>query len=201
MKQNHKEETEQSFMKENNPLTQEIFLLMKEHVYRYAEKPFLLASGKESNHYFNCKEITLHPERLSKLAKAFVDVLIPSFYSGIPESIGGLTLGADSVSYAISLEYAKRNQLVYPLVVRKQVKDHGTKKKIEGFYSIVSSCLVIDDVITTGGSTLQAVEALREAGVRIDQGICILDREEGGRELLLENGIEMHTLFKKSDFF
>jgi orotate phosphoribosyltransferase len=188
-------------MKENNPLTQELFHLMKEYVYRYSEKPFLLASGKESNHYFNCKEITLHPERLSKLAIAIVDELIPSFYSGIPESIGGLTLGADPISYAISLEYAKRNQLVYPLVVRKQTKDHGTKKKIEGFYSKISSCLVIDDVITTGGSTLQAVEALREEGILVSQGICILDREEGGRELLLENGIEMYSLFKKSEFF
>jgi len=182
----------------------ELFQLMKNHVYRYAEKPFLLASGKESNHYFNCKEITLHPDRLTLLARVFVNDIIPTiqdFSSGIPESVGGLTLGADPVSYAIALEYSKSGKMVYPLVVRKETKDHGTKKKIEGFFQSVKSCLVVDDVITTGGSTLKAVESLREAGLSVDSGICILDREEGGRELLESNGIRMYSIFKKSDFF
>ncbi|MCC5813429.1 MAG: orotate phosphoribosyltransferase [Leptospira sp.] len=188
-------------MNKNSPQYQEIYSYMKEYVYRYSEKPFLLASGKESNHYFNCKEITLHPERLAKISHAFIDLLISDNIPNQPESVGGLTLGADPISYGISLAYAGSSKLVYPLVVRKEVKGHGTQKRIEGYYQKVRSCLVVDDVITTGGSTLKAVEALREAGLEITQGICILDREEGGWEYLKENGITMYSLFKKSDFF
>lgn len=180
---------------------EELFSYMKEHVYRYSEKPFMLASGKESNHYFNCKEVTLHPYRLALLAKVFVNDIIPGFLEEVPESVGGLTLGADPISYAIALEFNQNGKSVFPLVVRKDVKDHGTKKKIEGFYSQVKSCLVVDDVITTGGSTIKAVEALRAEGIQVQKGICILDREEGGRENLKDAGIGMVSIFRKSDFF
>jgi len=190
------------FTKKPDEMKSELFKLMKQYVYRYAEVPFTLASGKESNHYFNCKEITLHPDRLKLLCKVFVDLLIPNINeNSIPASVGGLTLGADPISYGISLEYSIRNHLVYPLVVRKETKDHGTKKKIEGFFQHVTSCLVIDDVITTGGSTLKAVESLRESGIQVTDGICILDREEGGYELLESKGVKMNPIFKKSDFF
>lgn len=188
-------------MKTENPLYLEMFDYMKEYVYRYSEKPFLLASGKESNHYFNCKEITLHPERLSRLSQALIELVIEKNLGIVPESIGGLTLGADPISYGLALSYAQKSKIVYPLVVRKEIKNHGTQKRIEGYFQKVKTCLVVDDVITTGGSTLKAVEALREAGIEVRHGICILDREEGGWELLKENGIEMFSLFKKSDFF
>lgn len=191
-------------MSTKNPIEKknELFQIMKQYVYRYADVPFTLASGKESNHYFNCKEITLHPDRLKLLCKVFVSGLIPSIRANMqPESVGGLTLGADPISYGIALEYSNQNQLVYPLVVRKETKDHGTKKKIEGFFQNVNSCLVVDDVITTGGSTWKAVEALRESEIQITDGICILDREEGGYEFLESKGVRMHSLFKKSDFF
>jgi orotate phosphoribosyltransferase len=189
-------------MMNQTELKKNLFSIMKEFVYRYADTPFLLASGKESNHYFNCKEVTLHPERLKILCEVFVKELIPIAMNGeIPESIGGLTLGADPISYGISLEYSNVNKIVYPLVVRKETKDHGTKKKIEGFYQKVKKCLVIDDVITTGGSTWKAVESLRESGIAVSTGICILDREEGGKEFLASKGVEMFSIFKKSDFF
>lgn len=188
-------------MQANNQLYNELKTIMKDHVYRYSEQPFLLASGRESNHYFNCKEITLHPARLKLLSRNFVEWLIPEFSSTAPESVGGLTLGADPIAYSLALEYNMSGSLVYPLVVRKQAKDHGTQKLIEGFAKEVRSCLVVDDVITTGGSTLKAVQALRESGIQVTQGICILDREEGGRENLKENGVEMYSIFKKSDFY
>ncbi|MCB1190856.1 MAG: orotate phosphoribosyltransferase [Leptospiraceae bacterium] len=176
-----------------------LFELMRKDVYRYSSEPFILASGKQSNHYFNCKEITLHPDRLSILASYLVKEHIPSFLLTTPKSVGGLTLGADPISYAISLAYYQNEKIVYPLVVRKEAKGHGTGKKIEGVGN-QKSCLVVDDVITTGGSTIQAVESLREAGIKVEQGICILDREEGGYEALFEKGIKMFPIFRKSDF-
>lgn len=178
----------------------QLFKLVKEYAYRYSEEEFTLASGKKSHHYFNCKEITLIPDRLSLLALYLVHGHIPSFLDQTPESIGGLTLGADPISYSVALEYSKSGKIVFPLVVRKETKDHGTKKEIEGNVQSVKTCLVVDDVITTGGSTIKAVEALRRAGLLVDKGICILDREEGGMEALSDIGVRMFPVFKKSEF-
>jgi orotate phosphoribosyltransferase len=183
-------------------LTHKLFTMAKDKIYKYRAEPFLLASGAKSNHYFNCKEITLDPALLSLLAKAMRDELIPSIKgSESPESIGGLTMGADPICYALSLSFLEQGKTVLPLIVRKEAKDHGTGKKIEGKFDSVKSCLVIDDVITTGGSTLKAVQALRDAGLTVTSGICILDREEGGRENLAKEGVTMFSLWKKSEFF
>lgn len=179
-------------------LKEKLFGIMKGNVYRYSEEEFTLASGKKSHHYFNCKELLLYPDRLSLVAKYSVNYLIPKF-SLVPESVGGLTMGADPLSYSISLEYYLQGTIVYPLVVRKETKDHGTKKLVEGA-THVKSCLVVDDVVTTGGSTLKAVKALRESGITVESGICILDREEGGFETLQNEGVKMISIFKKSDF-
>ena len=176
-----------------------LFLLMQEKVYRYNEEPFTLASGKKSHHYFNCKEILLHPDRLVLLGEYLVNYFLPKNQLE-PQAVGGLTMGADPICYAVALSFQKINKIVYPLVVRKEAKDHGTKKLVEGSISSIQSCLVVDDVITTGGSTLKAVEALRASGITVDQGICILDREEGGYEALKQAGVTMYPIFKKSDF-
>jgi orotate phosphoribosyltransferase len=181
-------------------LYQTLYSLMKNYVYRYSEDEFTLASGKKSHHYFNCKEILLYPDRLNQLAEYLVKFHIPSIVQTVPEAVGGLTMGADPLSYAISLEYIKNASIVYPLVVRKESKDHGTKKQIEGAISKVKSCLVLDDVITTGGSTIKAIIALREAGIHVTQGICILDRQEGGKEALMQEGVTMYPVFTKQDF-
>ncbi|EMY60010.1 orotate phosphoribosyltransferase [Leptospira terpstrae] len=181
-------------------LRDQLFLWMKTYVYRYSEAPFRLASGLESHHYFNCKEITLHPERLAVLAECFVEEIIPKL--GIEfQAVGGLTLGADPLAYSIALSYQRKGKLVYPLVVRKEAKGHGTGQQIEGFWREIKSCLVVDDVITTGGSTLKAVQALREAGISVTKGICILNQEEGGAENLEKSGIQMESIFRKSEFF
>jgi len=176
-----------------------LFLLMQEKVYRYNEEPFTLASGKKSHHYFNCKEILLHPDRLVLLGEYLVNYFLPKNQLE-PQAVGGLTMGADPICYAVALSFQKINKIVYPLVVRKEAKDHGTKKLVEGSISSIQSCLVVDDVITTGGSTLKAVEALRASGITVNQGICILDREEGGYEALKQAGVTMYPIFKKSDF-
>ncbi|MGV3665155.1 MAG: orotate phosphoribosyltransferase [Leptospira bouyouniensis] len=178
----------------------ELFQWMKTYVYRFSETPFRLASGLESQHYFNCKEVTLHPLRLSILAECFIEEIIPKLNIEF-EAVGGLTLGADPIAYAISLAYQKRGKTIYPLVIRKESKGHGTGQLIEGFWKEVKSCLVVDDVITTGGSTLKAVKVLREVGIQVSKGICILDREEGGRENLESENVSMSSIFAKSEFF
>lgn len=176
-----------------------LFALMKNYAYKYSTEKFTLASGRKSHHYFNCKEVLLYPERLSLLTEYLINIHIPSLNISF-EGVGGLTMGADPISYALSLEYYKIGKLIYPLIIRKEAKEHGTKREIEGSLQNVQTCLVIDDVITTGGSTLKAVYALRKAGIHVEHGICILDREEGGFEKLLSEGVTMYPIFKKSDF-
>lgn len=182
------------------PQTKELFKQSAAEIYRYSREPFMLASGKESNHYFNCKKITLLPDRLRLLSLAFRDELIPQFFKAVPEAVGGLTLGADPISYALSLAYLEKGKNVMPLVVRKEAKGHGTGKMIEGEYANLKQVLVVDDVITTGGSTLKAVRALRDVGLVVDSAISIVDREEGGKEALAAEGIALYSLFIKRDF-
>ena len=166
----------------------------------YREEPFTLASGKMSHHYFNCKKITLHPARLSLLATAIRDELLPAHGLVLPKAAGGLTLGADPIAYAFSLACHEKGHLCMPVVVRKEAKGHGTGRQIEGDLTDIDEVLVFDDVITTAGSTLKAVAALREAGKQVTTAVCIVDREEGGREALSAEGVQLIALFKKSDF-
>ncbi len=181
-------------------LTKQLFNKAHSFIYMYSEKPFQLSSGKLSHHYFNCKKITLNPELLYLTAMAICEELIPMNQLPIPEAVGGLTLGADPLAYAISLYLYKKNIICYPNIVRKEVKAYGTQKQIEGELENFKEVVVLDDVVTTGASTLKAVEAFRKAGKIVRYAICIIDREEGGRELLKQENIELYSLWKKKDF-
>ena len=182
--------------------TSALFNLIKDHAYAYRQEPFTLASGKTSHHYFNCKKITLHPARLSLLCD---HIYLRFFVDGpleLPVAVGGLTLGADPLSYGISLRFIAADHLCYPLVVRKEAKGHGMARLIEGEVEAIAGeeVLALDDVITTGGSTLKAVKALREAGFKVNRALCIVDRQEGGAEALGAEGVALLSLFRKSDF-
>lgn len=142
----------------------------------------------------------MHPAHLAMLADALRGEVIENRLEGIPSSVGGLTMGADPIAYALSLSYREHGQIVYPLIVRKEAKDHGTGKQIEGEVESVDSVLLLDDVITTGGSSLKAAEAFRKAGLKVTHAVCIIDREEGGRESLEKEGITLFSLYRKSDF-
>ncbi len=183
-----------------SPQREALFQVAKEQIYRYSENPFLLASGKESHHYFNCKKITLHPQYGLMLARIIRDEIFEQ--AGIVElqAVGGLTMGADPIAYSLGYVYQERSRIVYPLIVRKEAKDHGTGQRIEGEIDRVSSVVLLDDVVTTAGSSIKAVKAFREAGIVVDKAVCIIDRQEGGREALKEEGIELFSVFQKSDF-
>lgn len=181
------------------PLASQLFEEARQDVYRYSPEPFRLASGKESHHYFNCKKITMIPDRLRLLALTLRDEVLPA-HKLQPVAAGGLTLGADPIAIAYALVCAERGQIVYPLIVRKERKDHGTGKQIEGEHVTEGEVLLIDDVVTTGGSSLQALHTLRQAGYPVAHAFAIVDREEGAREALQAEGVELIALFRKSDF-
>ena len=157
--------------------------IVLEKSFQYRDNPpFTLASGKQSNYYFNCKPTTMDPEGMNLIGK----VLFGMLQDAPITAAGGLTLGADPIANALSVISFQEGKPIKSFTVRKETKDHGTKSKIEGTLKQGERIVVLDDVITTGGSTITAIEAVREAGLVIDRVIAFIDREEGGRENILK---------------
>lgn len=174
-------------------------LYTRSFVYR-DNPPFTLASGKTSSYYFDCKATTLHQEGLSLLGEAFLDMLSDTIEQTGAGAVGGLTLGADPIALSTSIAAYTRGMDLRPLIVRKEAKGHGTKKWIEGDLDGLKKVIALDDVITTGGSTIKAIERLREGGLEVVAAAVIIDRQEGGRENIEEIGVPVISLFTRNDF-
>lgn len=165
------------------------------------EKLFTLASGKQSPYYFDLKQTLLQP-RFLKLA---ANLLLLSIRRYCPQAkaAGGLTMGADPLTYAITMADNDQGGNLLPLVVRKQAKDHGSKKPVEGVLSMLQAgdlAVLFEDVVTTGMSALIAYEALVSLGFQVSHCFAVLDRDEGGRAALQQRGIALHALFTIDDF-
>jgi orotate phosphoribosyltransferase len=157
--------------------------------------PFTLASGRTSNYYFNCKPTTLDPEGMNLIGMIIFAMLADTDVS----AAGGLTLGADPIANALSLISYQRGKPIKSFIIRKDVKGHGTKSAVEGDVRPGEKVAIIDDVITTGGSTLTAIERAREAGLIIERVVTLIDREEGGRENILRQVARVDAVFTRSD--
>lgn len=162
-------------------------------------EPFTLASGKQSPYYFDLKQTLLQPEYLALAGRVIAGKIAQQYFGEVVTA--GLTMGADPIIYAACLAEVSPAKLI-PAIVRKEAKDHGTGKKIEILKGIdpATPCVLVDDVITTAGSTLKAFAAMKEAGFIVRQAYCILDREDGGRENLAKEGVDLIPVFTISDF-
>jgi orotate phosphoribosyltransferase len=150
-----------------------------ERSFKYSkDEPFTLSSGKKSHFYFDCKPTTLDPEGMNLIGNIVFDLLKNSEVT----AAGGLSLGADPIANAVSLISFQNGRPIKSFIVRKDSKEHGTRKKIEGNLRPGEILAVLDDVVTTGASTITAIEAVREAGFTIERVIVLVDREEGGTE-------------------
>ena len=157
--------------------------IILEKSFKYSENsPFTLASGKQSNNYFNCKPTTLDPEGMNLIGAIIFDMLKNTDIT----AAGGLTLGADPIANALSVISYQKGNPIKSFIVRKDIKDHGTKSAIEGNVVPGEKIVIIDDVITTGGSTITAIEQARKSGLKVEMVITLIDREEGGRENILK---------------
>ncbi|HOF05444.1 MAG TPA: orotate phosphoribosyltransferase [Syntrophales bacterium] len=143
--------------------------------------PFTLASGKTSSYYFNCKPTTLDPEGMNLIGGILFHMLADTDVT----AAGGLTLGADALADALAVISYQQGRPIKAFIVRKDVKDHGTKSALEGDVQAGEKVVILDDVITTGGSTITAIERARAAGLIIERVIALIDREEGGRQNIL----------------
>jgi orotate phosphoribosyltransferase len=158
---------------------------------------FTLASGRQSSIYVDCRLTTMSPEGLSRIGPIGLAMIHERGWT--PDSVGGLTLGADPVSYAISYASAASDSPVRAFTVRKEAKTHGTGKLIEGPFEASDRVVVIEDVITTGGSALKAAEVIRAAGATILGVLAIVDREEGGREAIEAAGLQVASIARVSE--
>jgi orotate phosphoribosyltransferase len=171
-------------MKTSNPDSTEmrnrLMDLLLEFSFQYSETPkFKLAHGGTSNYYFNCKRVTLDPEGQYLIGNLVFEAVRDLGIQGI----GGLTLGADPISNATAYSSWLKGQPIQSFVVRKTQKDHGIVAPIEGKVKSGDRVVVLDDVVTTGGSTLQAISACRQSGLEIAGVVVLVDRQEmNGRE-------------------
>lgn len=159
---------------------------------------FTLASGKTSTLYIDARLTAMSPEGLALIGPLSLDLIGAERWR--VDSVGGLTLGADPIAYAISYASATTDAPIRAFTVRKEAKAHGTGKLIEGPFQPGDSVVIVEDVITTGGSALRAVEAVRNAGGLPVGIIALVDREEGGRENLIEQtGLPVVSLARASE--
>lgn len=153
---------------------------------------FTLASGKQSTLYIDARLTTMSPEGLILIGNLGVQAIRATWKA---DSIGGLTLGADPISYAISYTSAlQAGKLLRAFTVRKESKKHGTRKLIEGPFQSGDCVVVVEDVITSGSSALQAVAAIRDAGGIVQGVLALVDRNEGGRQAIEDTGLTVVLL-------
>jgi orotate phosphoribosyltransferase len=166
----------------------------------YRRGKFKLASGAESEFYFNLKPTMMDPKGGYLCARALLHIL----RSEKADYVGGLEMGAVPVIAAVAALSFEDGLPVKTFFVRKQAKDHGTQDLVEGLAAGESLAgnrvIIIDDVATSGGSIIKAAEIARAAGAVVDTGLVLIDREEGGTEALEKAGIRLLSVLKKSDF-
>jgi len=158
---------------------------------------FTLASGRQSTLYIDARLTTMSPDGLALIGPLALAALHDVDWR--VHAIGGLTLGADPISYAIAYASADTASPLRAFTVRKEAKAHGTGRLIEGPFREGDRVAVIEDVITTGGSALRAAEAVRAAGGTVAGILALVDREEGGRDALVSAGLPVVALTRASD--
>ena len=167
----------------------ELLELLKKDAYKKGE--YTLSSGKKSEHYVNCKPVTLSGRGLTLASLLMLKEVKTSY-------VAGLTLGADPLVRGVSLVSALDSRLVNGLIVRKEAKGHGTQAWIEGLLPPEGTVItVLEDVITTGGSAIKAVEKLRDAGYVVNTVVSIVDRQEDdeANAAMKLSGLELKSLF------
>jgi orotate phosphoribosyltransferase len=168
----------------------ELGAALREHA--YLEGDFLLRSGRRSRYYLDKYRFETRPELLGPLG----DLIADAVREHEPEAarLAGPELGAVALAAAASLA----SGLPF-LIVRKSAKDYGTANRLEGVFEVGERACLVEDVVTSAGAAIEAVEALREAGLEVGTAVCVVDREEGGEDALAEKGVRLQALFRASE--
>ncbi|MFW2331894.1 MAG: orotate phosphoribosyltransferase [Nitrospinota bacterium] len=162
----------------------------------YKEGSFTLASGQKSDYYIDCKEITLNPFGIELVG----NIMFETISDWSVDAVGGLELGSVPISTAISYISASQGMPLNNIIVRKAKKGHGAGKKIEGAISKDSKIAIVEDVVSTGGSSMEAVNAIRSVGARVIGVVAIVDRDMGAKELFAEANLIYEPIFTIDQF-
>ncbi|MBI2081251.1 MAG: orotate phosphoribosyltransferase [candidate division NC10 bacterium] len=176
---------------------QELLHLLYRHSFQYSPEPtFRLASGRMSQYYINCKATTFLASAMPLVGR----LLWEAVRAASPEAVGGPTLGADPLAYAVAFVSAMEGKPVHAFSIRKEPKPHGLMRWIEGYGAQGARVAILEDVITTGESTLKAIRGAEEGGFRVVQVAVLVDRQEGGRERVEAAGYPFVALYTREDF-
>ena len=164
--------------------------LLRERSLRFGD--FVLSSGQRSTYYIDARLTTLSAEGQRLVGRAGLEAIRGAGWT--PAAVGGLTMGADPVACAIAGASVDAPPLIHAFSVRKAAKEHGAKRRIEGNFDPALPVVVVEDVITSGASALQAIEAIRAEGGSILGVLAVVDREQGGRERIQDEGFSVVSL-------
>jgi orotate phosphoribosyltransferase len=176
-------------------MRQRLLQLLLERSFRVGD--FVLASGQRSRFYVDCRTTSMHAEGQFLIGRLGLATLREAELE--PDSVGGLTMGADPVAYAIAHASWGRERPIHAFSVRKEPKAHGSGRQIEGCFEVGQRVVVVEDVITSGGSALRACSAVRQAGGEILAVLALVDRDEGGREAVEADGYPVLSLFSVAE--
>lgn len=177
-------------------LKKRLLELILDKAFKYSEEPvFKLVSGRMSNYYFNCKTVALYPEGMYLIGNLIFERIKDLGIKGV----GGLTLGADPIAYAVAYTSHLKGKAVEAFVVRKTTKSHGTMQWIEGNVHKGDRVVIVDDVITTGKSTIEAITRALEGGLEIVKVIVLIDRQEGGKEAIEALGYKVESVITRDE--
>lgn len=174
--------------------------IIKERSFQYTSEPsFKLSSGGVSCFYFNMKKTTQSPDGMYLVGKLVFEKISSLGLS--PDAIGGLTLGADPIAYSVASYSYYMKKPIQAFVIRKEPKGHGMKLPVEGNVKAGDHVVVIDDVVTTGGATIKAINSAKDFGLIIDAVIVLVDRcEQNGRQNIEALGCPVYDIFTVADF-
>lgn len=158
---------------------------------------FTLASGRRSNYYVDARLTTMCGEGQVLVGEVCWNALVEAGWD--PEFVGGMTLGADPVAYAIANHATRSGRRLDAFTVRKRPKGHGTGRQIEGGLPAGARVVVVDDTVTSGGSLLEAVRVVLGHGAIVVGVVALVDRDEGARQLLADAGYDLHSVFRAKD--
>jgi orotate phosphoribosyltransferase len=174
----------------------QLLKLLKEKSFRYSpDKPFKLVSGRESPYYIDCRPTTHNAQGLALIGEIFFDLI-----RGLKvDAIGGLTMGADPLAHATALTSYLKGAPINAFSVRQRPKEHGAGGLLVGDVTPGDRAVVVEDVVTTGGSALKAVAAARDFGLTVVKVLILVDRQEGGKEAVAKEVPEVEAVFTISD--
>lgn len=169
-------------------------------VHSFARRRVTLASGRESDFFIDCKQTALLAEGHVLIGRVMLDAV--RGLAAAPRAVAGVELGGCPLASAVAIASFDKGDALDAIYVRKDVKDHGSKRSLEGNSHLPTGTrvVVLEDVVTTGGSTLKAVEKIRAAGYLISDVIVLVDRLEGGREAITAAGLALHSIYTRRDF-